>query len=64
MVGNRGVAHVAERSRPTLGRYQVEGPWNKNDPVHEVLTQTAILTNGVPPGVPLVTYPGQAIVQV
>jgi hypothetical protein len=26
----------------TLARYQIEGPWNKGDPVHEVLTLRAV----------------------
>jgi hypothetical protein len=44
MIGNRAVSTMlaGTRPQPVIQRYELEGPFNKNDPVHEVLTLTAI----------------------
>ena len=39
--GNRAVAHSLTPRK--LARFEVEGPFNKNDPVHEVLTMRAVV---------------------
>jgi hypothetical protein len=41
MAGNRAVGRLLARRR-LLARYQIEGPLNMNDPVHEVLSLVAI----------------------
>jgi hypothetical protein len=41
MAGNRAVGRLLARRR-LLARYQIEGPFDTNDPVHEVLSLVAI----------------------
>jgi hypothetical protein len=50
-VGNSAVRHLLAGSRTaTVQRFQIEGPWNINDPVHETLTNEALIRAGVVPG--------------
>ena len=41
-IGNRACARMATAPKQVLSRYQVEGSFNWNDPVHEALTLVAI----------------------
>jgi hypothetical protein len=50
-IGNRAVTrlaapHLAARAG-AIQRYQVQGPWNVNDPVHETITQEALKKAGL-----------------